>query len=613
QRPCKTIGAVNQYILSCQQLGNSSRALLSASTRRRALYVVREAARIDPEATRDLLAVDANLASIAFEALPVRLAAAATFLQLQAGHVIDSKGITAILARVRAALGEGLERYTALIPTYSGITGICFVGRCTDLERLVSPNPVDALVDDPSHVGHAVDSAIRFLGAIWPDGADAICAHIDVCAGTAGIRGEIRSFSNPHMPGLIVLAINNPLCFLTEQLVHEATHVQLGLLLETDDLLAELLSAMPGCFSPFTDSVRTAERVFHGVLSYGRVLSLWRRFHAHETFDPSWLDCASADAAQAIIEKRITELEARVGTGWRSLIAAASDDEVHMLTDVFERLLEYSPDVHLETKERASIGALLRPIPRAEFILATHGRKVSRISLGMVDATIQREMVTAALPCCYSNYAYLPDHDQHLRRFSNTFRSSCKLIDAGPEHEVLCYVGKDRAVVREAFDLDLDDAAGSFFGIPLCCSQFYERTWSHVRGSGGDLFSELLKKSATSSQINVSWPCNAAAMYAGGGLCWHFPCSVDCQATQELVNQRFVDLVNLDCSLAERLMALQKSAFFWSPSGGYGFPSEGRAEAARLIDVTWTGVPPAATVERAIDLLAHGWHLVTPH
>lgn len=588
----------------------NTRASLTEAARLRVLYILREAARLDPTAVRDILSVDASVAVRALDSLPVRLAASIGFLQLQIEKLIAEECIETVITRIRDVLAGNLNHYALNFSIYAGKFGIRSIGRCADLERIVGPGYASALVRDPDVVGHAIDSTIQLLEEIWPSAVEVIAAHVDLCAGLEGERGEIRSFSNEHVPGLVSLAVNNPVALLAEELIHEATHVQLGMRIEGDEFLSEALNAMPACYSPFTNSVRPAGRVLHGVVSYGRVLSFWKLLGAFDRFDPLWLDCKIDVDARAVVQRRINELSTRVNYGWNSLVSCASEDEIPIFQNLYEELLQDKPELAAPLKGIESICELLPPIPRAEFLIASQGRKASRFSVRIGTHAIPEAILATGMPCCYSARAFLPKHGQQLQRFSNTFASSCKVLDASPDHEVLCYVGSDRTLVRRAFDLDCDDAAEMCFEIPSCCNSFYRRTWESIRERGGDLFAFLLGDSTNGSTFTIPWQCNAAAMYAGGGICWHFPCSLDCPATIDIVEQRMAELLKLDPLLAECLVALQKQAFFWSPTGGYGFLPLASIHDASISDVRWTGIPPAVHVDRAIDLLANGWQLV---
>ena len=50
-------------------------------------------------------------------------------------------------------------------------------------------------------------------------------------------------------------------------------------------------------------------------------------------------------------------------------------------------------------------------------------------------------------------------------------------------------------------------------------------------------------------------------MYFGGGLTWHFPCSLWCLSTIEAINARFNILANIDAKFADQCRSFQEREF----------------------------------------------------
>jgi hypothetical protein len=441
---------------------------------------------------------------------------------------------------------------------------------------------------------------------------------VDLCAGLEGPHGEIRAFSNPDIPGLIVIGICNPPILLAEQIVHESTHVRLALRVDTDETLSRMLNEMPACASPFTGSIRPAERMFHGVVSYGRVLRMWEALQT-SPLDPSWFEEASDH--HRIVGRRITEVAERVSRGWLSLVAAATTSERIYLTQVYAELVGGSPTRGMPTESRGKehLLARLKPPARAEVILATAGHKTSRITVQVRDEPIVEALLSSGIAMCFGRTAMRPRTTLQLAKFSNLFDGDvCPILDAGQGYEALLYVACDGERVREVFEHDQDDAAGSLFGIPACCQTFFRRSWTKVRMEGGDLFATLLQEALSESeQVRIPWGCNAAAMYFDGGLCWHFPCALDCRATQATVAARQRTLDALDPMLSGQLVAQQRRGFLWSRSHGYGLLPEGPLDIVQAGAIRWSGIVPDILAEETVESWlgehhAEGWRLVIP-
>src|SRR6266446_4325679 len=95
--------------------------------RRRALYMLREAARLCPDSAGDMLATDIRRGVRALDALPVRLAAAWGFLELKAHCFAQPATIETIVSRIRAILAGDPTAGVLAIPTDLSV-GIQCVG-----------------------------------------------------------------------------------------------------------------------------------------------------------------------------------------------------------------------------------------------------------------------------------------------------------------------------------------------------------------------------------------------------------------------------------------------------------------------------------------------------
>jgi hypothetical protein len=566
-----------------------------SAARMRCLYILREAARLSPEATADLLVLDASVVMAAADTLPVRLGAAAAMMELKERGFPSIPQVNTAVNSFRAALsGE-----PGLIPYRVANCGIRALAAGSDLARISTSECRGQLAPDAEAVAQALDAGIQALEILDQKLFKHVIEYIDLCAGLVLPRGTIKSFSNVDSPGLVFFSIDNPPLLIAEQLVHEATHVALYLRTEDDTELSDAFETTPACYSPFTDSVRPAERVFHGIVSYAKVRRLWIAARDSECQVATWLD--GAVTYQDSISKRIESLNLRIETGWRSLIAATTDSEAETLLNAYLWLVGEAAALPLlggsENSDLEQL-AFLSDIQLAEVVLAVKGEKVSRITLMLQHGSEARALLDYSGTCCFSTRAFRNKKDPNIKGFANSFAAAVPLIGASPTDEVLAYVAKTKAEARLAFDLDQDDAAGELFQIPDCCSRFFAKNWEKVRSTHADLYSFHLR-GAVGRRIFMPWQCNAAAMYAGGGLCWHFPCSLDCDATKTLVTRRAAALAQVDAELLERLVHTQRLPFAWS-AGAYGFGST--ANVTSLSDLEWTTEAPLGAPTREIDV-----------
>jgi hypothetical protein len=590
----------------------------SRAGRLRALYVLREAARLGNADAESLLTTGAPAILEALDAPVVRMSCASAFLALRSAPLAALSVLDAATSLVALKVAGSLTTDSTLpsvVPSHGW--PLC-VGRCAALEAIAVPPSGTTLVEDPSEVATAWLKARSVIERLLPDECELMRDAVDLCAGLDGPHGEIRAFSNPDIPGLIVIGIRNAPVLLAEQVVHESTHIRLALRVEADETLSRMLEEMPACASPFTGSIRPAERVLHGVVSYGRVLRMWEALQRYP-LDPAWFEDANDHAR--IIARRVREVGERIARGWSSLVAAATTPERLHLARVYADLVGGSPiqGIGEENQGRESLLARLKPNARAEVILATAGHKASRITVRVHDESVVEALLSSGIAACFGRTAHRPRTTPQLAGFSNLFNGDvCSILDAGQGYEALLYVASNGEKVREVFEHDQDDAAGSLFGIPPCCQTFFRRSWSRARIEGGDLFAMLLAKAVSENgQIHIPWACNAAAMYFGGGLCWHFPCALECRATVAVVEARLRALGALDPTLSSQLVAAQRRGFLWSPSRGYGLVPQGPLDSVQVGAIQWSGVvpdiPPEKTVQSWLgEHSAEGWRLVIP-
>ena len=143
--------------------------------------------------------------------------------------------------------------------------------RSLPLSRIVGAPYSKDLVQEPEVVQHAWTSAQEVLGILGLNHLLSLTRAVHILAGLRGSWGEIRTLSNPLVPGFIAIAVNNPPATLAEQVVREAMHVVFSARLFVDPSYGDLLDNRVGVLSPLTDSIQTVAPITHGMLSYAAV------------------------------------------------------------------------------------------------------------------------------------------------------------------------------------------------------------------------------------------------------------------------------------------------------------------------------------------------------
>jgi hypothetical protein len=562
---------------------------------------------MDPSAVSDILEAPATSLLSSFDRINVRLGAAAIFIETLRTNVVPFDHATDLIRAIR----DPSTKAEMLISCVGGI-------RCLPSEalpaRLFADKPSVDITDDANAVAGAIETALTLLNKVWPSGSAFVLDVTELCIGLNGPRGQTHSFSNHNVPGLVAIAINNPPALVAEQLVHEAAHLHLALITEETGSISELFERLPACHSPFTRSVRTAERVFHGIVSYARVKRFWEILLAADTVPDHWFD--DRQTRRLDMSNRLIEVSRRIVLAWEALTKCLDRDEVSALQSLFVSIVDEPPpgQLHFSSETKPAL-AFLSPISQAELLLAAAGQKVSRISLRTRDADCQEALLRSGVIHCYSSSAFVNDHDHRIAGFSNTFLSSNHVLDAGDRHESLCYVAGNGVDARLAMELDNENAAGHTFAIPQCCEKAFQARWPNAKEQRGDLFSLLLRSAAKKTKaFNIPWQSNFGAMYFGGGLCWHFPCRLDCEETALMIDERLLKLAELSTELAVSLSDTQRRPFVWSHLHGYGLLPKGGGLETFLSDVDWTFEGGEGTRLKTVAALISrdDWHLVTP-
>lgn len=480
---------------------------------------------------------------------------------------------------------------------------LCFLENSPFLKNIAASGFSDLLCECSQKVLKACMPAINILHTVWPEIYQDLLSSADIYVGIVGSSGEIGSGTTTDAPGIVFIAINNPPVLICEQIIHEGTHSQLNLAFEQNTETQETLDIFPACYSPFTSSIRSAKRVFHGVMSYGRVLEFYKKLD-DRCFNNKWFSGLGEKEGREAIKNRINQISLRVTKGWQALCSAAKYDEVIMLENIYRSFIGSPPPSILNYSSLKEVKEILGPVQYAETLLAQHGAKVSRFGISISSKKALETISRMDVSCCFSTFAYLPKPDPDLGGFPNEFNSTCNILSATKDHSVLCYVASNTESLRNAWSQDKSNRAGSMFGIPECCQLAFEEKWSRaVDQYNGEMFSMLLSSSKPEDYniIRIPWENNLPTMYRRSGLCWHFPCRLDCTETIKVVNKRVDFLFKRDESLAKALISKQRQSFIWIPGVGYGFLPQEPLKEINMEDIEWLNMaafhkPPSGPV-----------------
>ena len=419
-----------------------------------------------------------------------------------------------------------------------------------------------------------------FLSKYYPRGNE-LLTIIDALATLNNSNGEITSCSTEDFDGLIVIAENNPPVLIAEQLIHESAHIHFQTILNSNKEYPALFSKLPAFYSPFTDNARPPIRLAHGIVSYTEVLSMWIAIKNIHNINPFEFGLHNNKELTNNIDSRVNELQERISTALRNFQALLNDEEYNLWLDLYQKFV---PDTeilnfinqHKPLSKEINIDDfnMFNNIEKAEFLLATKGSKVSRISMHLSEIGVFSRKVNAECYFCFSNELIIPKYADKLNQFSNIIDQTVPyLSDHGNDADTFIYVSKNPKLSRKAFDLDSDNNAGTLFEIPNCCQSYFKDSWNEVEKHwNGDLASFLLTKSTKreTHSLEIPWQLNAFAMYWSGGLTWHFPCSLECKKTISIINRRLNILNQMNKPLCKELLNIQKLPLLWTKSMGMG-------------------------------------------
>jgi hypothetical protein len=210
---------------------------------------------------------------------------------------------------------------------------------------------------------------------------------------------------------------------------------------------------------------------------------------------------------------------------------------------------------------------------RAEICLGLSGIKVSRLHMSALE--VRRLSETLDVSILISACRYDSIVDTALGEFSNQAVRGRRMTRLEDDAQIYAYFGgslEDRLLVSV---LDALNAAGKYLGIPSCCQKAFKTSWEdscqkHAGDVAFNLFANLLATSKSPS-IALPWQCNPYGMYQGGGVLWHFPCSIYCRQTIDVVDSRIKALRQIDSLFADESRHFQSRPFWLSEDRRFSF------------------------------------------
>lgn len=455
----------------------------------------------------------------------------------------------------------------------------------------------DALDEDI--VKGAYVQAVELLDAVNHPGSEIIRSSTLALLGLKNGFGDIRAFSDERLPGFIAFGASNPPGAVAEQLLHESVHTRLWSYLQLEHSTRDVLAALNGTYSPFVKRGRSALLVLHGLLSYGAVHSMWRAISDAGLASVAF---GQEDAISVgLVEKRLAVLASRVRSAQKMLQNVCRHGEAQALAEAVG--ISWSLTGEKSVSARAdSVEELLKlvtdsalgDITKAEIALAVLGEKVSRAVLPIDGLQFLEAFGNAGGKFVIGRQAIRSKSDDRIDGFSNIVSSVCSLDSNEPSLDVFVYFGKNIEVLEVAARLDDTNEAGLLLEIPACCQEYFRENWSTVMQGDGDLFGHLLAQQPLISTGCLE--CNATQMYRGKGLCWHFPCSLNCDATKTRVRRRLQLIHDVDEQLAFNLNADSSGILLWSSVDGYCYIENAKPDAPIPLTSKWLSgklIPPS--------------------
>ena len=498
-------------------------------------------------------------------------------------------------AAVLAALDQPGEE-TQGAPWARASDGVVALGDHPWLREVLGSLPHTAGVMQPRRTLAAYTQALEILETLLPGSASLVRGQVRFIVGVEGPPNIVVCGSTEDLPGLVYFSLTCAPRVVAEELYHEATHIRLEHGVDLSGL--GWVWDLPALWSPFTQSVRPAWRLVHGIAAYGALHEMWRQV-AERGADALWIDGLPAADAPAWARSRMVRLRSRLSQANAQLGPLIEASEEAALDAVFEALSApalrtWGQSATVQSKLRGIdfASCKLPDVKHAELLCAIGDQKASRITVPMHQTTALVGLLHGHGHVCFGREAVQLEDDPALGGFSNLIGRSVSLLgEEANRAEVHAYVARLASLARACEERDRSDDAGELMAYPACCVERFKALWPEaVTNWGGDLAALLLADEARDTPVfSLRWQANAVATYFGGGLCWHFPCSSGCASTRRVIEQRLSFLRERAPGLAQRLLALQQRSFFCVPGQAYALIPA--TPVSRFSELRWTATP----------------------
>lgn len=479
-----------------------------------------------------------------------------------------------------------------------GPSGLILVGDSEFVRILVGAERPTPVAPDPTVWRPQLEAGLAYVEQVSPGQAQRLLDQVSLVASFDEPPGLMQSLSADVLPGFIVLRANNGPAEVGDQLVHETAHQLLDEYLAGQPEFVEELRQAPSAYSPFFHQPRPAIKLLHGVVSYLEVLRFWQAVVDQDAY--------GAHLEEAVARKRLAHVQRRCEGGLRALRASTSRDtwarwsqHLEVLCPAFRPLW-----AHLETERPVATSksltprldslGWLNPIERAELLLALDGQKLSRLSVSLDHGAELARALDPLLSPLFSRQVFLTRAEQLKGRFSNLPEATFEYSKPPPGATVFAYVARDTDALVAAVRDDEENRAGAALGIPACCQAHFASHWQDaIERFEGDLLAWTMDAGAGGHGVPFDLgmhppETNAFALVLGRGLTWHFPCSLDCEATVESIRLRRRALEQLDAGLAATLWAGHGAAVVWTPDRAF-----------LAAPISWSGGAPSVNTREA--------------
>ncbi len=435
--------------------------------------------------------------------------------------------------------------------------------------KVIDKDFVLGLCDDENKVQDELNkgfSIIKSISLVW---FDKMYKVLETVSGIMDEKNVINSGFTKDFPGFINLNINADPNIIGEQLAHETTHLLFENILYFDKNVSSYIRQIPPVFSVFAKKPRSAELVLHGLFSYTSVYVYW----------DSLLHLYPKEKAR--IQKRKNQVLVYINEAIKDLNNVLNDKDWNKIKIIYKKICPvfkeklwntqfYNKKSKINKAILIELKRHLNDIEIAELILAIEGNKVSRISIP-INKVKELIDIVHKLPIyyCFSNYIFSSKSDSQINDFQNVISSIYNLDTHYKEDiDIHIYFSSNMLKLKQSYILDQSDESATLFKTPKCCQEYFNKNWEYaVKKYHGDL-SRLYFENEKRGIIKDNLLYNPIPMYYGMGFCWHFPCSLDCNKTKKVIDER-IKILKKYKNIFNNLFKINEYSLSFNLKNGY--------------------------------------------